>query len=167
MTISPIYDDEGQVVAASVVARDIGDRKRTESRLAFLADHDLLTGLFNRRRFDQELAGRSRSPSATTAAARQCVLGLDNFKLVNDTLGHQVGDELIRRVAELLSTKAARSTRWPASAATSSRSSSATGDPEAVARELLETVKAQPLVSGPEPIRITASSASRPSTAPT
>src|SRR5262249_37952673 len=101
-TISPIYDDHGEVVAASVVARDIGDRKRTESRLAYLADHDLLTGLYNRSRFDRELAREISVAARYGAGGAAMVLGLDNFKPVNDTQGHHVGDELIRRVGDLL-----------------------------------------------------------------
>lgn len=154
VTISPIRGDRGEVVAASVVARDIGDRKRTESRLAYLADHDLLTGLFNRSRFDQELA-REISLAGRYDGGAAMVLGLDNFKLVNDTQGHHVGDELIRRVGELLS---------KADVDTVARIGGdefaifvRDQDPGAVAHELLDTIKGQPLVSAPEPTRITAS----------
>ena len=156
LTISPIYDDEGSVVAASTVARDITDRKRAESRLAFLSDHDLLTGLFNRRRFDQELAREIVLAQRYESSGAVLVLGLDNFKLVNDTLGHQAGDELIRRVAELLSKKGDVDTIARIGGdefAVILRN----GDAEGVARELLEIVKEQPLVGGPVPTRITAS----------
>ena len=79
-----------------MVARDIGERKRTESRLAYLADHDLLTGLFNRSRFDRELDREISLAERHDGGGAAMVLGLDSFKLVNDTQGHHVGDELIR-----------------------------------------------------------------------
>ena len=55
LTVSPIVDETGRIVGASSISRNIGGRKRLEAELQFLADHDPLTELFNRRRFEQEL----------------------------------------------------------------------------------------------------------------
>jgi len=83
-------------------AMDIGERKRFEGQLQHLADHDALTGLFNRRRFEQELdravglARRSGGPGAVL------MIDLDGFKHVNDTRGHSYGDRLITQVGSLL-----------------------------------------------------------------
>jgi diguanylate cyclase (GGDEF)-like protein/PAS domain S-box-containing protein len=104
MTMSPIRNSAGDVVKVAVVVRDISDRKRLESELAHQALHDGLTGLPNRVLFTDRLRhslGRARRPPT---GSRQAVLfiDLDNFKLVNDTLGHRFGDELLIAVARRL-----------------------------------------------------------------
>ena len=87
---------------------DITKRKEAEEQIAFLAYHDKLTGLPNRVLFDELL-------ELSLARARRHELGvavisvdIDNFKLVNDSLGHEAGDELIVLVAERLSRGDAR-----------------------------------------------------------
>jgi diguanylate cyclase (GGDEF)-like protein/PAS domain S-box-containing protein len=103
LTFSPIRDEAGQTVAASVVARDISEQKRLEAELAHQALHDSLTGLPNRALFRDRLGHslvRQRRTSQTTTG-RHAVLfvDLDDFKVINDTLGHQTGDELLVAVA--------------------------------------------------------------------
>ncbi len=79
-----------------------GERERTDEELAFRTTHDSLTGLPNRMltldRVEQMLVRARRRTSAVTAL----LLGLDNFKAINDTLGHSAGDQLLRAVAERL-----------------------------------------------------------------
>jgi diguanylate cyclase (GGDEF)-like protein/PAS domain S-box-containing protein len=93
-----VYDADGAPLHVLSQVNDITERKRVERQLQYLADHDPLTGLYNRRRLEQEL-GRYIEAGAGGAVL---AIDLDHFKLVNDTLGHAAGDELICRVAELL-----------------------------------------------------------------
>ncbi len=82
--------------------QDITDRKRYEDRLQDLADHDSLTGLLNRHSFARELESHAALANRYGSEGALLMLDLDHFKYVNDTLGHQAGDEIIVRAAELL-----------------------------------------------------------------
>jgi diguanylate cyclase (GGDEF)-like protein/PAS domain S-box-containing protein len=81
---------------------DVSERYRYERQLAFLAEHDPLTGLANRRRFDQQLARHVEDCRRYGPRGAVLMLDLDHFKQVNDTLGHAVGDELLVDVAKVL-----------------------------------------------------------------
>jgi len=78
---------------------DMSERKRFEGQLQYLADHDPLTGLFNRRRFADELARELATATRYGATGALLALDLDHFKYVNDALGHSAGDTLITRVS--------------------------------------------------------------------
>jgi diguanylate cyclase (GGDEF)-like protein/PAS domain S-box-containing protein len=99
VTVSPVRDKNGRVIAAADLGRDETERRHYEERLRYLADHDQLTGLFNRRRFDEELkrafarAGRYHSSGAVIS------VDLDNFKTINDSAGHAAGDVVLVAVA--------------------------------------------------------------------
>jgi diguanylate cyclase (GGDEF)-like protein/PAS domain S-box-containing protein len=82
--------------------QDITERRRFESELRHLADHDPLTGLYNRRRLEQELDRHVAEIARYGPRGALIILDLDYFKRVNDALGHKAGDELIVDVAELL-----------------------------------------------------------------
>jgi diguanylate cyclase (GGDEF)-like protein len=92
----------GDPLYAIVQVQDVSERKRFEGQLQYLADHDPLTGLFNRRRFEGELARQVSFNSRYGPTGAVLVVDLDHFKYVNDTLGHAIGDELIGRVGSLL-----------------------------------------------------------------
>ena len=81
---------------------DITERKRAEARLAFMAQHDGLTGLPNRNLLRQQMDDILLHTRRSAEKVAVLVLGLDNFKAVNDTLGHGIGDKLLRGVAKRL-----------------------------------------------------------------
>jgi diguanylate cyclase (GGDEF)-like protein/PAS domain S-box-containing protein len=81
---------------------DVTERKRFESRLQFFADHDALTGVFNRRRFLEEFTNEILRLQRRSHPVSLLMLDLDHLKKVNDSLGHAVGDALIRGAAEIL-----------------------------------------------------------------
>jgi diguanylate cyclase (GGDEF)-like protein/PAS domain S-box-containing protein len=81
---------------------DIGKRKELEEQLRHLAQHDALTQLFNRRRFDEELARLLAHSQRYHAPFALFILDLDNFKQVNDTRGHLAGDGALKAIGEIL-----------------------------------------------------------------
>jgi diguanylate cyclase (GGDEF)-like protein/PAS domain S-box-containing protein len=96
-----LHDENGGRMLQGLML-DITPQKRAEERLLYLADHDSLTGLYNRRRFFRELDAylawneRHGDPGAVL------LLDVDRLKEVNDSLGHEAGDELLRHVAAVL-----------------------------------------------------------------
>lgn len=83
----------------SGIIRDISSRKRSEERIHYLAYHDDITGLPNRRQFEQRLTETLENLSDEDQHVAVMMLDLDGFKKVNDTLGHSAGDRLLQEVA--------------------------------------------------------------------
>lgn len=100
--ISPLKDDNGEITHFVAVTEDISERKQTEQTIRHLAFHDPLTGLPNRRLFTDRLhqAAASRHRSGNTFALM--LFDIDRFKTINDTLGHDIGDALLKAVAARL-----------------------------------------------------------------
>ena len=82
--------------------QDITDRKRMEIALKHQADHDPLTGLYNRRRFAEELEGILRNASRYKRHGALLMLDLDDFKQINDTRGHAAGDEALKTLSQAI-----------------------------------------------------------------
>ena len=104
LSITEQHAPSGEVVGYQGIAHDINDRKRAEEQLVHNAFHDVLTGLPNRARFadrlDRALVRWQRHRDRLFAVL---FLDLDRFKVVNDSLGHSAGDELLIRIGHILS----------------------------------------------------------------
>lgn len=96
---TPIFNDHGAVIGTIGIAHDITSRKEVEVTLRHESTHDVLTGLYNRAFFDEELERLTREAKFPISVVMADVNGL---KTVNDTLGHAAGDDLIRLAAELI-----------------------------------------------------------------
>jgi diguanylate cyclase (GGDEF)-like protein/PAS domain S-box-containing protein len=99
---APIFDELGKFKGYRGTGRDITARRAAESEIERLAFYDVLTGLPNRRLLTDRL-GRALEISARNGSHGALIfIDLDNFKSLNDTLGHHVGDELLQQVAQRL-----------------------------------------------------------------
>ncbi|HZC87686.1 MAG TPA: PAS domain S-box protein [Steroidobacteraceae bacterium] len=99
---APICDRAGQVIGAVVVFHDVTRERRLKRALSWQASHDALTGLINRREFDNRLHAALLSAQRGEGSYALLYIDLDQFKLVNDTCGHPAGDRLLRDVTGLL-----------------------------------------------------------------
>ena len=102
MNATLVRDAAGVPQHVLLQVQDVTERRRYESELRYLADHDPLTGLLNRRAFARELEAHLEHVRRYGPTGAAMVLDLDHFKNINDTLGHGTGDELIVALAEAL-----------------------------------------------------------------
>lgn len=100
--VTPLRDQRGEADGSLVVLHDVTQAQRMARRLEWQATHDALTGLVNRREFEQRVNEALITAHQDKATHTLMYLDLDQFKVVNDTCGHMAGDELLCQVTEQL-----------------------------------------------------------------
>lgn len=103
---APIQDTRGEVLGAVMVFHDVRHARQLHHKLSYQASHDSLTGLINRREFEERLTDALEQVSGEETPEHVLLyMDLDQFKVVNDTCGHTAGDLLLRQLGDLLQTK--------------------------------------------------------------
>lgn len=102
MTASLVRDTDGRPLYRLVQVLDVSERKAAEERLRYLADHDPLSGVCNRRRFEQELQRELTHGGTRARRSVLLLIDVDRFKTINDTFGHATGDAVIARLGDAL-----------------------------------------------------------------
>lgn len=101
-TASPIYNQDGEVIGAVLVFRDVTQERAFQQRLSYQASHDALTGLMNRQEFERLLNNTLVRAKVEESEHILLYLDLDQFKIVNDTCGHVAGDALLQQLTALM-----------------------------------------------------------------
>ncbi len=96
---APIVQDNGQIIGVVLVFRDVSEKKKKQDEIEYLSYHDHLTGLYNRRHFDDQMKQLDQLKASHLTLIMADVNGL---KLTNDAFGHRVGDILLEKVASIL-----------------------------------------------------------------
>ncbi|MBL4638782.1 MAG: EAL domain-containing protein, partial [Proteobacteria bacterium] len=97
-----VFDEQGNLQYLDGVIVDITDRKRADEQITFQASHDALTGLVNRREFENRAERLLSTIRQGNDEHALCFMDLDQFKVVNDTCGHAAGDEMLRQLSAVL-----------------------------------------------------------------
>jgi PAS domain S-box-containing protein len=102
---APIRCRHGNITGAVIIFRDVTPQRRLTQQLTYQATHDALTGLINRQEFERRLELMVERAKEQHRQHALCYLDLDQFKFVNDTCGHNAGDELLCQFGALLKTR--------------------------------------------------------------
>ncbi|MEK7206600.1 MAG: EAL domain-containing protein [Pseudomonadota bacterium] len=99
---APIRLQDGRIVGAVMVFKDVSEKRRLIQRISHQARHDSLTGLVNRLEFHHQLERFLDNVRSNDSEHALCYLDLDQFKVINDTCGHTAGDALLQQISLLL-----------------------------------------------------------------
>jgi diguanylate cyclase (GGDEF)-like protein/PAS domain S-box-containing protein len=102
VSASPLYDTGGAYAGGLAMVTDISERKQAEIHLRYLADHDPLTGIYNRRRLIEELDRQLRYADRSRRSGAVLIIDVDHLKVANDTHGHATGDAILRAITGVL-----------------------------------------------------------------
>jgi len=98
----PLKNKKGEIIGFRGIGRDITERKQSDEKIQYLATHDTLTGLPNRSMFSQLLNHAIKTAHRYQRKFAILFIDLDRFKIINDTLGHDAGDQLLQEIATRL-----------------------------------------------------------------
>lgn len=101
-TAVPLKDANGVITGAMETIQDITERKKAQTALEQLATRDGLTGIANRRTFDEKLSNEWKRQLREAHTLSLLMIDVDHFKLFNDTYGHQAGDHCLQQIASML-----------------------------------------------------------------
>ncbi len=101
-TITPLHDQQGRLTHFLATGKDLTEQLQTESRLQYLMSHDPVTGLMNHKEFVRELDQAIDDLSNKDQHLAVVVLGLDNFKAINELFGRSIGDQILRQTGQRL-----------------------------------------------------------------
>jgi diguanylate cyclase (GGDEF)-like protein/PAS domain S-box-containing protein len=147
ISVSPLETDQGTLVLSAI--RDTTERKRGEALIRELADRDGLTRLLNRRKFEERLAQEVALVDRYGGEAAMLLIDIDSLKHVNDTLGHACGDEMIRNVGAVVTSRMRHTdvvARVGGDEFAVLLPSTKEAAARAVAEDVLQTIRAQHLV---------------------
>lgn len=99
-SVAPIIQEHGEIIGMVVVFRDFSEKKQKQDEIEYLSYHDQLTGLYNRRFYEEELKRLDTKDNLPLTIVMADVNGL---KLINDSFGHALGDDLLKKAAEVIS----------------------------------------------------------------
>ena len=101
-TASPIQNRQNELCGVVIVFRNVSQAQKIAQKLSWQATHDPLTKLYNRRKFEEQVAKAIEYAKNGNFHGSICYLDLDRFKIINDTCGHAAGDKLLRQIGKLL-----------------------------------------------------------------